>query len=529
MFINFTFNIFLFTFQIFVAPPLFRQQPQWYQKGLTQVASRFSSIFAATPPQNLKLLPSFSGQDLMPDGKHLTPVAGLHYVLHIFDQTEALMTRVTLSDTKQIAQVQEQVRHHEDRMSYLENRHSGLQQQVCHKIAVDAEFNDWLQNRNDEDWMVIQGLPRLNVSRSEFPDAARKQVSDFIKVVLNACRSRLDFDVILVSSPFKLNNSGPTTYNVRLDSVYSSKRIRDLFSGFFREHRPVSLPPSLKGVSLRNKVTLETKIRISILRQMGDRYLNSNPGSSVKVRGYDPRPTLMTFPPRSSSERPRNYNFIQAVTTLPATFSDENLALIFQTVGDRYRGKLQSLFVVLSDDDHDRCLELARTYTRRPRPAVPQPSGSSFASGAGASSGQVTQSGRVQGRGAGMEVDGHVSFDPRLLTSIRSSPLPPPADSPRVHTVVETDLSRAHDERVRLRREQERQPTPDQDRRDLKRKDQSPSPDHHRSKKSGHKRHKSSRRHRRSRSSSGSSSGSSYSSSSGRSRHKKEKSKKSKE
>ena len=125
------------------------------------MASRFSSIFTANPPQNLHLLPSFSSQDLEADGQFLTPVSGLHYVLHLFDQTEALISRFNLSQESQLSQVQEQVRHHEDRMSYLENRHVALQQQVSTKVAIDAEFDDWIQNRNEGDWLVLQGLPRL--------------------------------------------------------------------------------------------------------------------------------------------------------------------------------------------------------------------------------------------------------------------------------------------------------------------------------------------------------------------------------
>ena len=255
-------------------------------------------------------------------------------------------------------------------MSYLENNHICLQQQVDTKVARDAEFHDWIQNKNEEDWLVFKGLPRLtDVTNQEWPKAAAKQVIDAINPILKANRARLDFDVLYVANPFKLQNTGPTTYNVRMDSVFSSKRLREVFSGFFRHHKPVPLPPALKGVSLRNRINLETKIRISILHQLGGIYRDSNAGASYKVRGYDPRPVLLTIPPRSGSGRARTYNFIQAATTLPATFSDEQLVRIFQVVGDRFRGHLQALFIVLRDDDHDRCLELVRIADRRPNRA----------------------------------------------------------------------------------------------------------------------------------------------------------------
>ena len=173
--------------------------------------------------RNLHLLPSFSSQDLLTDGKFLSPVSGLHYILHIFDQTELLMSRFTLSPDSKVSQVQEQVRHHKDCMTYLENKHVGLQQQVDTKVAQDAEFNDWIQNRNEEDWFVIKGLPRLKVSRQEWPDAAAKRVTDCVNLILNVNKVRLEYDVMYVANPFKLQTTGPTTYNVRMDSIFSSK------------------------------------------------------------------------------------------------------------------------------------------------------------------------------------------------------------------------------------------------------------------------------------------------------------------
>ena len=95
--------------QVFVAPPLYRRQPSWYFNGLTQVATRFSAIYTIHQQPNLRLLPSCPSQDLCPDGKFLTPVSGLHYMLHIFDQSEMLMTRATLSGDSQLVQVEVQV------------------------------------------------------------------------------------------------------------------------------------------------------------------------------------------------------------------------------------------------------------------------------------------------------------------------------------------------------------------------------------------------------------------------------------
>ena len=56
-----------------------------------------------------------------------------------------------MSGEAQFTQVRESVRHHDDRMAFIENRHSQLQSQVDLKVAVDSEFNDWMLNRSEED------------------------------------------------------------------------------------------------------------------------------------------------------------------------------------------------------------------------------------------------------------------------------------------------------------------------------------------------------------------------------------------
>ena len=362
-------------------------------------------------------MPGFSCQDLCPDGVFLTPVSGLHYVLFLFDQAEVILDAPHLSGEAQFAQVREQVRHHEDRVSFLESRHNTLLDRTNRKAAIDAEFDDFIQNRNDSDWFVVQGLPRLAQDRNDWQEAVKRQVVDLIKMTLAANKVRLEFTVLYVVNPFKFQ-TGLTTYNVRMNSAAVSERIRDLYSGFFRKNRPVHLPPAFKNVSLRNKVTKETKIRISILKQLGAIFKDSNRGGSFHVRGYDPRPRLTTFPAQGSSGRPQSFSFIQAVTTLPATFNDEQLAMIFREVGNACQGSLRTLFIVLNDDDRERCLELAK-QSRTRRPAATG-SGSGSGSGSGANLVALSSSGTVFGPGTGMEVESG------FLESLHRPPPPPP-------------------------------------------------------------------------------------------------------
>ena len=409
-----------------VAPPLYRNKPIWYQRGLTQIAGRFSTTFSEDRPENLFLLPSFQCQDLLSDGVFLNPVSGLHYVLQLFDSSEAALAIVTSSGNVQFGSVKENVRLHDDRMAYIEKRHENLERRVDHKIAIDAEFSDWVQNRSEEDWLTVQGLPRLSsdLSDRDWQQAAKRQVTDLIKTVLNIDRSNVRFTVLLVLNPFRHIPTRPPLYNVRMDSAASSGRIREIYSGFFRKERPMKLPPSLKGVSVRNKITLNTKIRLAIMRELGSVYKESNKGSMFKANGYDSRPVLVTFPPRGTG-RPRKYTFMQAVTTLKATFSDANLIRIFQTINDHHPGELQALFVVVKDDDRDRIMDLVRSERasgQRGRSGQGQGQGSGHGSGANRSSvaPASTESGFVFGAGSGMDLEAN------FLSSLRSAPPPPP-------------------------------------------------------------------------------------------------------
>ena len=313
-------------------------------------------------------------------------------------------------------------------MAFLENRHVNLDKVVDLKIAVDAEFNDSVLNRSEEDWFVVTGLPRLGqMSCHDFQGAVRKQITDIIRVVLHSNnRARLDFEVMQVSNPIPYKTSGPTLYNVRMDSKFSAGRIRDLFSSFIRHDRPLPRPPPLKGVSIRNKITLDTKIRIAILRQLGAIWQSANPGSSFQVKGYLPRPVLTTNPARSTNARPRTYNFIQAVTTLNAQFSDENLTMIYQTVGDHHPGKLRSLFIILNDDQRDYCLNLVKaSRDQRDQRSGNRPQPTSQSTQPSQVSHSASAFGQISGPGDGM------SLESGFLESLRHPPVPPPPKETR--------------------------------------------------------------------------------------------------
>ena len=430
---------------VLVAPPLFRQRPFWYQKNLPQISGLFSSILSNDHPGNFGLLPSFCSQDLLPDGIYLTPVSGLHYVLHLFDQTEAAAMLQTLGSEAQFYNVKERSRQHEDRIVFLEQRHELLDCRMDVKIAADAEFNDWVVNRSEEDWLTVLGSKRLPSvdNTGEWQKVAKRQMNEIFKLVLSATKTRLDYSVVYVTNPLRYKKQGQTVYNVRLNSVEAARRLKDLFSGFFRRDRPDQLPSSLKGVSLRNKITLETRVRISILHQLGINFQESNgAGSSYKVKGYDSRPLLTTFPPSGSKDsRPRTFTFIEAVSQLPGVLSDEGLVSIHQIIGQRHQGQLQALFVVLRDDDRLRIEEMIRNKLRGNQSRVGP---------------AMTSSGQVSNLGSGMDVQA-VNFS--TVNALRLPPPPPPAQPPPSSKPPSSETDQPRKSSMRSER-RSRSPTP---------------------------------------------------------------------
>ena len=501
---------------------MYRHRPSWYQSGLTQIAARFAAVFQSRPP-NLSLLPSFTSQELMPDGVFLNPVSGLHFVLHLFDNVDAALSLAQADSEAKLCHYRDDVRLHDDRLAYLEHRHVHLLNRVNHRAAVDSEFDDFVLNKSEEDWIEVRRLKRLpKMSGQDWQAAAKKQVTELIVMTLRANRVRLDFEVLLVVNPIRHVTTGPTLYNVQLDSVHSCRQIRELFSGFFRKINPIPLPQEFKEVSLRNKITLNTKIRISILHELGTMYQASNPGSSYRVSGYDSRPRLTTLPPKNSSAHPRSYNYIQAATTLRSDFSDENLVKIYSVVGANLPGELKALFIILNDDDRDRCLELVRASReqRNQSGAGRQQGGRGGGSGGGGRGGGNGGGGRGGGRG-GRSSGAHVNFmpvqstsgfvhgsgagvevDQALISSLRSPP-PPPS--------VELESASKNGDKSPPRSKRDRSSSSDQN--DRKRSRSSSERDDRRHKKHKKKKSKRSRHYSSSSSDSGSSaSGSSRSS-----------------
>ena len=206
---------------VMLAPPMYRTTPLWYRQHLAELANVFSEVFSRDKPANLFLLPSFINQDILDDGYHLNPVAGLYYLIHLIDESEKLLKLASSSADDTVKTVTETSRSNRDRIVMLEVDHFRLASQVNKKTAADAEFNEWVLNRSEEDWLTVAGLPRLSgsLSKTEWQKAAKSQVRACLLEVIKLFKINIRFEVLVVTNPIKNVSSRLRLLNVRMSSA----------------------------------------------------------------------------------------------------------------------------------------------------------------------------------------------------------------------------------------------------------------------------------------------------------------------
>ena len=332
-----------------VCPPMYRKQPLWYRDGLPEVLGRFSSALMSDKPINLIAMPSFPNPDFEADGVHLTAFSGLEYILHMFDSASMIIDSLAQDPATKGARSGEATRLLEDRMVALEQDHRRLNQAFDLKVAIDSELDDIIKNERSEDSFLISGLEKIpsDIVGKPWQERAQRDVQAVVREVI-----KRECSIIFVQNiTSRAGAKTETRYVVRLRSVEESRLIRDTFGAFFVGGKK---PPSnLKKYSIRNLVTLETRVRLQILKIFAQRYRDSNQGAKTQVIGFETRPLLKLFPPEGSSDRRvKVFTFIDAIQKLPAAFTPEELQPVLEMV--RYQtqlsGRLRSLFVVISDD-----------------------------------------------------------------------------------------------------------------------------------------------------------------------------------
>ena len=331
-----------------VSPPMYRKTPLWYRDGLSEVMARFPVSFKELP-RNVLLMSSFNNPVLDPDGVHLSAYSGLEYVQHLFDDAVRVIEALSMSLTEATAANQEATRSLQDRVVVLEKDHDRLSHEFEAKVMEDSEYADFQTNLREESFFTISGLKRLpsGLAPKEWQVRALRDVQGVLTILMGK-----EYPIVFVQNGTSKRKDAPATYHVLMKNLDDSKEIRTKFGSFFLGGPgKVARPESLKHISLQNKVTPATYGRIVILKTLGQRYVDSNPGSSFKVVKHEARPLLKITPSAEASDRRvQTYNYVEAVRSLPTNFTEEESDNIVKRISPKLHGKLRSIFSVISDD-----------------------------------------------------------------------------------------------------------------------------------------------------------------------------------
>lgn len=334
-----------------VCPPMYRRSPLWYRDGVSEVMSKFSSMLSTSRPANLSLLPSFSSPDFDADGIHLTQTSGLEFIFHLFDSSKSVLALSTQSLDARQGVACEAVRALEDRMMATEQDHKRLNSSFEAKMAVDSELADFQENVRNEVFFVVSGLPRISHDLRGREWQARA-ISDVKKMILDLLGKELP--VVVVQNITGRGTDVSTRYHVKMECTAHSQEVRSKFGSFFIggvDRRP----QQFSQLSISNRVTSGTQVRVAVLRALGKNYEDSNSGGKAKVISYESRPILrITPPPEVTDKRVRTFTYMEAIRSLPIVFSTDQMNAILKKVDPKFRGKLRSTFVVLDDDSMSR-------------------------------------------------------------------------------------------------------------------------------------------------------------------------------
>ena len=374
-----------------VAPPMYRSFPIWYRDGISEVLQKFSSVMCSSPNVNIRLLPSFATPVFETDGVHLTPYSGLEFILHLFDSSCDLIKVLNSSPEEVVIKNVESSRVLEDRMMALEQDHRRLNRVMEEKTAEDAELADYHENMRYEDHFIVLGLAHIpKCDPRVWQEKAKRVVSEFLVELIGR-----EVKIVFIKNITGKAKDSPARYQVQMASVEVSKEIRDKFGTFFPGGKD-SRPGPFKKISVRNRLTHESRVRFNIMKVLAQHWQSSNPGSKIQCIGYGSRPTIKLINAEGAGDfRVRTMNFVEAARSLPASFSPDELEMILSEVKPKWIGKLRSLFIVLSDDMIPRKAR-GRASAPKSKSTEQNPkesgSGETSGSGSGGSSGSGRQS-----------------------------------------------------------------------------------------------------------------------------------------
>jgi hypothetical protein len=169
-----------------------------------------------------------------------------------------------------------------------------LTKSLATKTAVDAELACFQENVRNEVFFVISGLRKIppGLQGREWQDKAKADVQTVIRTLLGK-----DLPIVVVQNISGRGAEAEVRYHVKMECTAHSQEIRSKFSYFFSKGVD-RRPEALASVSISNRLTPATQIRIAIMKLIAKRYVESNPDGKARVISYEARPMLRIVPPQ---------------------------------------------------------------------------------------------------------------------------------------------------------------------------------------------------------------------------------------
>jgi len=206
-----------------------------------------------------------------------------------------------------------------------------------HTSARASEVADEGFNKSNENRIVIHGLARLQEAhRDQIKAAALNSVTNlFVRIFGSG-----NFTILRAS----YYDSEKPVFEATMSSVEEAVRLRRQFGKkSFAERRQT-------GVRLVNSVTASTRVRLSILKTMGQAYKKIHPSGVFQLLSFLPRP-IVKYRPEGTGPL-RTNGFVEAVLALPPDslgLTDDDFSAAYRSAGQKFPNALRELFLVLSD------------------------------------------------------------------------------------------------------------------------------------------------------------------------------------
>ena len=348
--------------RIVVAPPLPRNNPDWFPAYLPGFSSFLYHEVTRMSNPNLKFMTPFVAPPAFfeTDGVHLNADAGLAFVHFLVSNSDLLFPPSSTAiatvqgDASVSASITSLSRSVDELRSDVHRRR--LQDNLL--FARIKEDRDFEINKAREDRCTISGLSISTPPPSDPQEKKAFFISVVTKLVEEACpeaEGRPTVVDVLVNMRF---GRGPPYFEVKLDSVASSLKFRVAASKLAKDGAG-----SFSGLFISNTVNLSTRVRIDILKLIAKRL--TTPTEVGYVQGFSSRPTLhyrMKDVPYEEGRAPvipvntpgtgRSYNFVESVERWGQLLSAGSLESVRRKASMSFSGCLEQYFVVLRDQAH---------------------------------------------------------------------------------------------------------------------------------------------------------------------------------